>query len=247
MISISRARRVAVGIAATAALALIPTLTASAHVTVSSPDASPGGFGKIVFRVPSESDTANTVSVTVDLPTDTPFAFVSVGVVPGWTAEMETTTLPEPVEVAGFTITEAVSSVTWTADGDGLAPHQFTEFALSGGPFPTGVDELVFPATQTYSDGEVVHWDQTAEGGEEPEHPAPTLVLSGDGSSGSGSHGSSDDAEATDSASDSASDDGGDDSSTDTLARVLGIVGIVLGGAGLAYGVTARRGSKPAA
>ena len=35
-------------------LALGPA--ASAHVSVASPDAKPGGFGKLVFRVPSESD-----------------------------------------------------------------------------------------------------------------------------------------------------------------------------------------------
>ena len=50
---------------------------ASAHVTVSSPDASPGGFGKLVFRVPTESETASTVKLSVTLPTDTPFALVS--------------------------------------------------------------------------------------------------------------------------------------------------------------------------
>jgi hypothetical protein len=36
------------------------------------------------------------------------------------------------------------------------------------------------PATQTYSDGQVVHWDQPPlPGGGEPEHPAPILMLSG--------------------------------------------------------------------
>ncbi len=228
MITMSRTRRAAAGIAVAAGLVLVPTLTAYAHVTVSSSDASPGGFGKIVFRVPSESDTANTTAVSVQLPADTPFAFVSVGVVPGWTAEMVTTPLPEPVEVDGFSITEAVTSVTWTADGEGLAPHEFTEFALSAGPFPSDVDELVFPAAQTYSDGEVVNWaDPTVEGEEEPEHPAPTLVLSP--------------SDSTDTA-----DDGSGDS-TDTVARVLAVVGIAIGVAGLAFGFSRRRHSQPAA
>ena len=49
--------------AITAASALVfvgAANSASAHVTVSSPDAKPGGYAKLVFRVPSESDTAST-------------------------------------------------------------------------------------------------------------------------------------------------------------------------------------------
>ncbi len=226
MSTISRARRIAVGAVAAIGIALLPALPASAHVSVSSPDASPGGFGKLVFRVPSESDTANTTAVTVELPVDTPFRFVSVGAVPGWTAEAVTTELPEPVEGDGFTITEAVTSVTWTADDEGLAPHEFTEFALSVGTFPTDVDQLVFPATQTYSDGEVVEWTEVAEeGADEPQHPAPALQL---GSADEGSDDSSDD-------------------SADTVARVLAIVGVALGAAGLAFGLSARRSKRAAA
>ena len=223
MFTTSRARRVAVGAVAALAVALVPAFPALAHVTVSSPDASPGGFGKLVFRVPSESDTANTTSLTVELPVDTPFRFVSIGAVPGWTAETVTSELPEPVEGDGFTLTEAVTSVTWTADDDGLAPHEFTEFALSVGPFPSDVDQLVFPATQTYSDGEVVEWaDVAAEGAEEPEHPAPVLDLAAGDESGS-----------------SDSDD-----TADTLARVLAVVGVGLGAAGLAIGLSSRRGRR---
>jgi hypothetical protein len=36
----------------------------------------------------------------------------------------------------------------------------------------------MFKAAQTYSDGQVVTWDQDpGSGGQEPEHPAPTLRL----------------------------------------------------------------------
>jgi Domain of unkown function (DUF1775) len=39
-------------------------------------------------------------------------------------------------------------------------------------------DTVTFPATQTYSDGTVVRWDQPPlPGGGEPEHPVPTLTL----------------------------------------------------------------------
>jgi uncharacterized protein YcnI len=222
MLTLVRARRAGLALVAALAIALVPGVVAYAHVTVSSPDAAPGGFGKLVFRVPSESDTANTTAVTVQLPADSPFAFVTVEAVPGWTAETETVQFPEPVEASGFTLTEAVTSVTWTAEGVGLAPHQFTEFGLSVGPFPD-VEQLVFPATQTYSDGEVVEWaEPTVEGEAEPEHPAPVLNLAADGA-------------------DAADDDSG---GSDNLARVLAIIGVALGAAGLALGLSARQARR---
>ena len=41
---------------------------ASAHVTVSSDDAAAGGYGKLTFRVPNESDTASTVGLRIQIP-----------------------------------------------------------------------------------------------------------------------------------------------------------------------------------
>lgn len=230
MTSFSRVRGALLALSIGVGIAVVPALTASAHVSVSSADAAPGGFGKLVFRVPSESDTANTTSIVVDLPTDAPFRFVSVGVNPGWTAEATTTELPQPVESDGFTITEAVTRVTWIADGEGLPPHQFTEFQLSVGPFPDGVEQLVFPATQTYSDGTVVEWSQVAADGEpEPEHPAPVLDLGA-------AAGTDPDADAD------AADD--DDGGTDTFARMLATVGVALGAAGLAIALAGRRARR---
>ena len=206
-------------------VAIVPALDAYAHVIVSSPDAAPGGFGKIVFRVPNESDSAHTTVISVQLPTDTPLASVSVGAMPGWTATTTTVQLPEPVEDDGFTLTEAVSSVTWTADADGLPPHEFAEFQLSVGPFPDDVDQLVFPATQTYSDGEVVAWaDPTVEGEDEPAHPAPVLPLAAAGDD----------------------DDDSSEGGSDSVARALGIAGVALGAAGLAIGLRARQSRREA-
>jgi periplasmic copper chaperone A len=179
MRSLIRPRRLAAAAAAAAGLVLVTGIPASAHVTVSSPDAEPGGFAKLVFSVPNESDTADTTRLQVQLPTDTPLASVSTMPVPGWSVQAEPTKLPEPVKVEGATVTEAVTTVTWTAqDGAALKPGEFGEFALSVGPLPEGVDALSLPATQTYSDGEVVRWNQPVRpGAAEPEHPAPTLEL----------------------------------------------------------------------
>lgn len=172
----SRPRRRLALVGASVLAAVAVAAPAAAHVTVSSPDAAPEGFGKLVFRVPTESETASTTKLVVTLPADTPFLYLSAQPKPGWDVSVERGTLPEPVEVDGTEVTEAVRTVTWTTDGDGIAPGELDEFALSGGPFPDA-DQIAFSAEQTYDDGEAVAWDQQQSGSEEPERPAPTLAL----------------------------------------------------------------------
>jgi len=211
--------------------------TASAHVSVSAPGAEPGGFGEITFRVPSESDTAKTTSLRVQLPTDTPLAFVSVKPVPGWTATTTRSQLPTPIETEGTTITEAVTEVAWTADpGTGLTPGQYQTFSISAGPLPEGVDTLTFPALQGYDDGSTVSWvDPTVEGQPEAEHPAPTLTLA---AASAGSESTSI-PPATSSASGS--------SGLAVTALVVGIVGLLAAIAGVVLALGTRRRSEPAA
>jgi periplasmic copper chaperone A len=230
-------RRTAAVMAGAAGLVLAAALPASAHVTVSSPDAAPGGFGKLVFRVPNESDSARTTKLVVRLPADTPFASVSTKPVPGWAVEAEPTRLPQRVEVNGATVTEAVTTITWTAArGGGLPPDQFTEFEVSAGTFPEDTDSLAFPTIQTYSDGEVARWVQQVEpGAPEPESPAPVLELATAG--GSSHHGGAAEPVSAGIAPVSASADGGD-----PLARGLAGVAVALAAAALIWSVlTGRR------
>jgi len=178
-VSLSRAlaRLGVVLVALPAVLVAVPGI-ASAHVGVSSEDATPGGFGKITFRVPNESDTASTVSLRVQIPEEAALASVRVLPVPGWTATMTTSDLAEPLENHGEEVTSYVSVVEFRADaGGGIRPGEFLEFSLSGGPFPD-VDTLAFPAVQGYSDGSETAWiEPTLQGQEEPERPAPVLTL----------------------------------------------------------------------
>ncbi len=220
--------RVAAVAAVTTFVAVTAAVPASAHVTVSSPDAKAGGYAKIVFRVPTESDTASTTRLTVTMPSDHPFASVRSQVKPGWTVKAVETDLATPIQSGDTTLSKAVSTVTFTAAaGGGIPPGEFDEFSLSVGRLPEGVDSLSFPAEQTYSDGKVVRWDQPVpESGEEPEHPAPSLKLAAADTS------TTPVAATTES------------SSSDTVARVLGIGGLVLGAAGIAFGL--RRRSAPA-
>lgn len=152
---------------------------AAAHVTVSAPSATQGGYARLTFRVPNEKDTASTTQVEVNLPADQPITSVSTKPVPGWTATAERTRLDTPVKHGDREVTETVTKITWRADGPDTAikPGQFQEFDVSAGPLPE-VDRLVFKALQTYSDGDVVRWiEEPATDGAEPEHPAPTLPL----------------------------------------------------------------------
>ncbi|GAA1668621.1 YcnI family protein [Kribbella yunnanensis] len=197
--------------------------SASAHVTVSSPDAKPGGYAKLVFRVPTESDNTSTTKLVVSLPKDTPFAHVGAQVKDGWKVEKTTEKLAAPVKVGDVTLSEAITTVTWTALKGGIPANDFDEFALSVGRLPEKVDSLSFPAVQTYSDGEVVKWDAPrTEGAEAPEHPAPVLKLAA---------AITPVAAATDT----------EKSSSDPLARGLGGAGLLLGLIGLGLGLRPRK------
>ena len=55
----------------------------------------------------------------------------------------------------GETVTERIDTVTW--EGGKIAPGEFDEFGMSA-KVPADETTLVFPATQTYSNGEVVRW-----------------------------------------------------------------------------------------
>jgi uncharacterized protein YcnI len=167
-----------VAAASTALVLLSAPLAASAHVHVDPDQASPGSYATLTFRVPTESATAGTVKLVVDLPAKTPFTSVSYLPLAGWTTTVDTEKLAKPVKTDDGTITEAPIRVTWTADpGVQIAPGQFQQFTVTAGAVPdTGSIEL--PAHQYYSDGTVVDWDQpTPAGGAEPEHPAPTLYI----------------------------------------------------------------------
>ncbi|MFE4449198.1 YcnI family protein [Streptomyces sp. NPDC056796] len=229
------------GVAASTVLLLAGT--ASAHVSVQPQgEAAKGGYATVNFKVPNERDDASTVKVEVNFPTDHPLASVSPQPVAGWKIDVTRSKLAKPLEVHGKQINEAVSKVTWTADGSGIGPGYFQQFPLSVGQLPENADQLVFKTLQTYSNKEVVRWiDEPTAGGEEPESPAPVLALTAPaadahGAAADGKGGAAEETKETTASSDVASS-----SDSDTTARVLGIVGIVVGVAGVAFGVLAGR------
>jgi uncharacterized protein YcnI len=155
------------------------TGVASAHVAVTSPDAVRAGeLALVSFRVPTESAQASTVKVTITLPTDTPVAEVQVRPIPGWVSSVAERSLGSPTKVGDFTLTKVPASITWTAQaGSGVKPGQFQLFDITIAPVPD-VTTMTFTATQVYSDGTVVRWDQEpAADGTEAEFPKPELAL----------------------------------------------------------------------
>ncbi len=185
---------------------------ASAHVHVAADNPAPGSTAVVTFQVPGESEHgALTTKLSVKLPD---VASARTEVMPGWTASIDRDT------AAG-----TARSVTWTADPKvGISSDQFALFRVSMTLPNTG--SVAFPATQTYSDGTVVRWDQAPlPGGGEPEHPAPMLSLTG------AAPGAMDDHEMAAQAAPSA----------DNTARWLAGGAILLAAAGVAAVLVARR------
>ncbi|MEX5632022.1 YcnI family protein [Parafrankia sp. FMc2] len=238
----ARLRRGALCTLVAAAGTVALALPASAHVTVSPSEATAGGYSTLTFKVPTESDTASTTGVDVQFPAEAPIASVTVQPKPGWTYTVTKGTPSKPLTSHGTQINEIITKITWTAqDGGGIRPGEFDTFNVSAGPLPEGVDQVVFKALQTYSDGEVVRWiDVAAPGGAEPEHPAPAITLTAGKGSGHGAGGAdADEASTSAGAEEGTSQSATAGSESDGTARALGITGLVLGLLGLGAGAFA--------
>ncbi len=193
------------GAAAAAVYLPAGTALAWAHVHASSDNAVRGGTAVVTFEVPNESSTGSaTTALTVTLPY---VASAHAEAMPGWTAKLDR-------DAAAGT----VRSVTWTAAPNGGIPaDQFALFRISV-QLPDA-DTVSFPATQTYSDGSIVKWDQPPQpGGGEPENPTPMLTLAAEPVVPHDHH-----------------------PPTDNTARVLGAVALVLGALGLCLALVRRR------
>jgi len=223
----------AVALGAGLLLAISAPLAASAHVSLAANTAAAGSYSVITFKVPNESPTAGTNKVVLTLPTDTPFASVSYVPVAGWTATLDEEKLATPVKVGESEITDAVTSVTWTADaGSEITAGQLQLFSLSVGPVPdTG--SIVLPAEQYYDDGTIVEWADTEA---DAENPAPVLYVNDapPADHHGGAAAEADDDEHNEAVADTTA-------GSDVLARVLGIGGLIVGAIGIVLAVTARR------
>jgi uncharacterized protein YcnI len=181
------------------AAALIVAPAAAAHVTINPSAVQADSFARFDLRVPNERENASTTKVAVKLPKG--LVEVSFQPKPGWKRSV------------------AMGTVTWR--GGTIAPGEFDEFGLSAKvPNDPGA-KLTFPAVQTYSNGEVVHWI----GAPDADEPAPQVTLEA-------------------AAPTTISEASGSDNGRVNLALGLGIAGLVAGL--LALGLTFfRRTSRP--
>ena len=98
-------------------------------------------------------------------------SFVSFQPKPGWKRSVTMVKLAKPVtNDEGETVTERIATVTW--EGGTIAPGEFDEFGISA-KVPAEQGTLVFPAVQTYSNGDVVRWI----GDPDADTPAPRVTL----------------------------------------------------------------------
>jgi periplasmic copper chaperone A len=154
---------------------------ASAHVETD-PGQAPRGAATafIAFQVPNEEVSAGVVKLQVMFPTEHPITDAIITPMPGWSAQVNSIKLNKPVHQNNSEVTQAVQTIIWSANpGSQIAPGMSVRFSVLAGPMPENTDQLLLPAVQTYSNGDVVKWNQPppAPGAGEPEHPVPVLKL----------------------------------------------------------------------
>ena len=136
----ARRRRIAIAGAATllaAALAL-PTFS-WAHAVVFPKQSTLGSYERYVLRVPNEKAVATT---RVELHFPAGLRVTSFADVPGWQLELVTDSA------------KAITAAIWTGT---LPPQRFIEFPFVAAN-PKTDTRLVWPAYQTYADGQRVEW-----------------------------------------------------------------------------------------
>ncbi len=194
--------------AGVAALVVLLAAPAAAHVSVQPLEGQEARVGETVtvtVRVPNERS-VGTERVALFFPE--PIQEVAVVPSPGWTVTATTLSRETPVEslnrvssvpivpihegedhtggdeplpedppAAGPETFTDVTDLAW--EGGPLGADEVADFVVTLGPLPD-VPTLMFKATQTYEDGEVVRWiEEPVDDETELAFPAPTLELVG--------------------------------------------------------------------
>ncbi len=204
---------IAAAFAAAVITVSIAPAEAGAHVTLSPDSAPAGSWSTFSVKVPNESDTASTVKVVLRMPEGVTYA--SWQPVTGWNAQIQKAKLDKPIPSEDGPITEAVSQITWTAEGRGVQPGQFQQFPITIKVPDSPGSDLTFKAIQTYSDGKVSRWI----GSPESEEPAPTVSVTS--ATENGGH----------SADDGSDSSGHSDTTLSVIALVIAAVALALSAA----------------
>jgi uncharacterized protein YcnI len=161
-------------VAAVTAGALALPASAGAHVSFHPNVVPVGAFATIALRVPNEQDKADTTSVAIQMPPG--FLDVSADPPPGWSFSVKTVRLATPVKTDDGTVTTQVSEVDFT--GGKISPGEFALFPMSVAMPGRAGAILTFKTVQRYDDGQVARWIDTSPGAASP---APTIAVSAKG------------------------------------------------------------------
>ncbi|WP_439565983.1 YcnI family copper-binding membrane protein [Microcella sp.] len=222
--------RISAALAAGAIIALAVPTAAQAHVSAGATSTAAGSRTVVTFSVPHGCEGSPTQVVTIDIPES--IVSVTPTVNPLWTVEKVAVPLDEPIEseYGGDPITERIGQVVYTSTSGGLAEGFRDTFELSL-QLPAGEagDVVEFPVTQTCTEGTAV-W----EGDDVPAITLTAAAVEGDGHGGD--HGTD-----ADTAGDVTADAASTEGSIDLVARIIGVLGIVIGIAGITAAVLTRR------
>lgn len=184
--------------------------TASAHVTVNPSTSAPGAWETYTVKVPVEKEVATT-KVTLKIPDG--LEYKSYEPVPGWTTTTEK-------DESG-----KVTSITWTANGEGILPGQFQRFAFVA-KNPDKEQDAAWDAYQYYKDNSIVEWTGD-EGADTPHSLTKITAAPASEKQNTGHHGGHQ-AGNNDSVKDTAATAKSENDGTQTTTMALSIIALLL-------------------
>lgn len=241
----NRIARIGLGLLGTGALALGLALPAGAHVTADKSEVPAGGYTQVSLTVPHGCGDLPTERLSVAIPEG--ILNAAPQVVAGWDVETTISDLDEPVDGGhGETQTERVSEIIWTAQPGNELESAYREVFTIGFQAPdTPGETLAFKTVQHCPGGETSAWtEDTVEGEEEPDNPAPFVVV---GAAEAGGHGGGDEEGPTPISADideeatpisapleaGEGDGGGSSNGLAIVALIAGLLGLGAGGTAL--------------
>jgi periplasmic copper chaperone A len=210
-------KKLLTGLGAAFVLVLGVAAPAWAHVEPSIEEAPAGGFVTFTLFVGHGcEDDSPTTKLEVQMPDGV--EEVTPQFLPGWEAAVD--------DSDGLV-------VTW--EGGPLPHDQYQQFGLSLSMPDTPGETALFPTIQTCESGASTSWtEETPEGGEEPEHPAPAIAITE--ASEEGHHGGEEAEEGDEHAEEATTEAGAADSEDDgtdplaVVALIVGALGLLAGG-----------------
>lgn len=168
-------RRFSLQFAAASALTAFSIVTAFAHATLETDEASPGGY-KAVIRVPHGCDGKATDTVRIEIPE----GFINAKPMPkpGWALDIETGDYAQSYDYHGRPLASGTRAVIWS--GGNLPDAYYDEFVVNGTLDKSTEGRTLSFVTVQKCGADQVAWDETAAPGQDPhalDRPAPTLKV----------------------------------------------------------------------